>query len=466
VQAVDRVLAAAEQIEAVDRHAAQGERAERPEPQDAQPERERWAADAICWSGARVLGRGQPRRPRHDSSIDERTPRLRQLQRSSRLIDGLALGGRRALTAGSWADLVRSTGARYALGRLRSERAWRVLGSEWRDAIYREIWSDAATSVGAEMLALSSGFLETRRDGVSTRVWQQFVGLDDAVTLRLALDKPLVHRLLSAERVPVPAHAQMAFSDGLAALDFLARASGPVVVKPASGTGGGGGTTAGVSGAGQLARARMRAARFSPEVLIESQAPGAVYRVLFLDGELIDVLRHHPPRLTGDGRSRIVELIARENERRMAGRGRAGLTPLRVNLDTVLALERAGRRLSSVPPRGTTVVLQTVTNDNRVEDTETVRERLSTDVIDTARTAADAVGLRLAGVDVITADPTRPLAETGGVVTEVNGHPGLHHHYLVADPAHATDVAVPVLERLLEVADEKAQSKRTRGLSA
>ena len=387
-------------------------------------------------------------------------------QRSSRLIDGLSLAGRRALTLGAWADLVHSTGVRYTLSRLRSERGWRTLGAHWREAIYREIWGNAATSLGAEMLPLSSGFLEIRREGLSTRVWQQFVGLDDAVTLRLALDKPLVHRLLSAERVPVPAHSRMAFSDGRAALDFLARSGGPVVVKPASGTGGGGGTTADVSDARQLARARMRAARFSPEVLIESQAPGAVYRLLFLEGELIDVLRNHPPRLTGDGRSSVARLIARENERRMTGRGRAGLTPLRVNLDTALALERAGRSLATVLAAGTTVDLQTVTNDNRVEDTETVREPLANDVVDTARAAAEAVGLRLAGVDVITSDPTRPLAETGGVVAEVNGHPGLHHHYLVADPARATDVAVPVLERLLEVADEKAESKRTRGLSA
>jgi hypothetical protein len=60
-----------------------------------------------------------------------------------------------------------------------------------------------------------------------------------------------------------------------------------------------------------------------------------------------------------------------------------------------------------------------------------------------------AVGLRLAGVDVVTTDIGRPLVETGGVVTEVNGGPGLHHHYLVADRADATPVAVPVLEKLL-----------------
>ena len=63
--------------------------------------------------------------------------------------------------------------------------------------------------------------------------------------------------------------------------------------------------------------------------------------------------------------------------------------------------------------------------------------------------AAAAVGLRLAGVDVVTTDISRPLSETGGVVSEVNGGPGLHHHYLVADSARATPVAVPVLQKLI-----------------
>jgi cyanophycin synthetase len=59
------------------------------------------------------------------------------------------------------------------------------------------------------------------------------------------------------------------------------------------------------------------------------------------------------------------------------------------------------------------------------------------------------VGLRLAGVDVITPDASRPLEEAGGVVAEVNGTPGIHHHYHVADPANATRVAIPILGKVL-----------------
>jgi D-alanine-D-alanine ligase-like ATP-grasp enzyme len=57
--------------------------------------------------------------------------------------------------------------------------------------------------------------------------------------------------------------------------------------------------------------------------------------------------------------------------------------------------------------------------------------------------------VRLAGVDLITTDLTASLHATGGVIIEVNGGPGLHHHYHVADRAGATRVAIPILRRLL-----------------
>jgi cyanophycin synthetase len=64
--------------------------------------------------------------------------------------------------------------------------------------------------------------------------------------------------------------------------------------------------------------------------------------------------------------------------------------------------------------------------------------------------AVAATGLRLAGVDVVTPDVTAPLAQSGGVVLEVNGNPALHQHYQVADPESATRVCVPVLRRVFD----------------
>jgi cyanophycin synthetase len=122
---------------------------------------------------------------------------------------------------------------------------------------------------------------------------------------------------------------------------------------------------------------------------------------------------------------------------------------LRIDLDCILTLEAAGLTVRSVLPAGTTVPVKEVVNQNTIEDNETVREQIAEGLVDEARAAAELIGVRLAGVDVVTADLSRPLADSGGAILEVNCPPGLHFHYEVTDAANATRVAVPILQALL-----------------
>jgi D-alanine-D-alanine ligase-like ATP-grasp enzyme len=164
---------------------------------------------------------------------------------------------------------------------------------------------------------------------------------------------------------------------------------------------------------------------------------------------LLDVVRRLPPSVTGDGHSTIAELMEAESHRRIASHRDRVLSLLRPNLDCVLTLKRANLTLDSILPSGATVAVKTVNSRNRIEDNETVRE-MSDELVAEAAAAVDTVGLRLAGVDVITADPMTSLAASEGVIVEVNGTPGLHYHYDVADRAAATPVAVRILSELLE----------------
>jgi D-alanine-D-alanine ligase-like ATP-grasp enzyme len=352
--------------------------------------------------------------------------------------------GRRAAHA---LDLIGSTGVGYAWRRRGEEAAMARLRPEPEETLFRDIWARAAAEADADLEVLGGGFYAFRRAGATARVWRHVTPLDDAVTMRLALDKPRVQRLLSERGIPVPDWRELDAGDRSGALAF-ARA-GPCVVKPA-GQSGGSGVTAGVRGPRELRRALVRASRLDRRVIIERQAPGDVYRLLFLDGELLDVIRRRPPTLEGDGRSTVAELVAAENRRRMAARGRAGLTLLYVDLDAVLTLEREGLGLASVPDAGSRLKVKSVTSQNRVEDNETVRGGLADELVAEAARAVAALGLRLAGVDLMTPDPGLSLAAAGGAVIEVNGTPGLHYHYLVADPAGATAVASTVLRRMLE----------------
>ncbi len=224
-------------------------------------------------------------------------------------------------------------------------------------------------------------------------------------------------------------------------------------MKPADGFSGRG-MTCGVRTRRELAIAARRAAGYSSQVLVERMVLGASYRVLLLDGEVLDVIRRDPPGVRGDGRSTIAELIAAENRRRVAAGSQAGFARLELDLDLVLTLRRAGLRLRSVPPAGVEVKVKTAVSGNAAIENETVRSPVSPELLREAVAAAETLGVRLAGVDVITTDLSRPLAETGGAINEVNTLPTLLHHLYVADPAAAPRVAVPILRLLLANAEQ------------
>ena len=54
-------------------------------------------------------------------------------------------------------------------------------------------------------------------------MWRHWVPLDDAVTLRLALDKLAVHELLTAAGLPLPEHHEFDASQLDGAVEFLER---------------------------------------------------------------------------------------------------------------------------------------------------------------------------------------------------------------------------------------------------
>ena len=368
---------------------------------------------------------------------------------ATKLISKLGSAGRPGRELGVRLDVLRSTGVRYARQRRREEALLTALASDPRKSAYKVIWQRAADEVGAELRVIHGEFLELRAGDRAARVWRHWVPLDDAVTLRLALDKTAVHQILSQAGLPLPAHEEWDAAKLNGAVEFLERSPTPCVVKPTGGASGSGATT-GVRTRDQLLRARLRAARLSSRLLIEQQAEGDMYRLLFMEGELLDTVRRRPPRVTGDGRATIRELIAAENATRLDPAQPVSMPILRVDLDCLFTLEAAGLSLESVLPEGQTLAVKTVTSQNRIEDNETVREPIAPELVAQARRAAAQVGVRLAGVDLITPDLSRSLEESGGVIIEVNGTPGLHYHYQVADEANATPVAVPILRRLLE----------------
>ena len=317
-----------------------------------------------------------------------------------------------------------------------------------RVAFYDRAWREAAEEIGATFEPLGGGISEIALDEFRTRVVENTCAIDDPVTLALLADKALTYRILEAESIPVPPHATFSLKGIRRALDFLGQARGDCVVKPAAGTGGGRGVTTGVRLPWQLAKAAAAAAVYGEDLLIERHVRGDNYRLLFLDGRLVDAFVRRPPTVTGDGKSSVAALVRAANDERLRQGAGVSQVLLTVDLDMRRTLANQGLSLRSVPGRGQSVVLKQVVNENAGADNADAMDLLCAAVVDDCAGAVAALRVRLAGVDVITPDPSAPLADAGGVVLEVNAPPNFYYHY--HKRGGACLVALHVLKRLVE----------------
>ena len=317
---------------------------------------------------------------------------------------------------------------------------------------YHRMWQQAAEAVGAALEDIGSGFCRIQRGGRVTFVRGSDVMLDNHLLLKMAGNKPLMQKLLAERGYPVLPCRVFELADIDPALQFLAETGGPCVVKPAEGGAAGKGITTGIESEADLRKAAYWAAQFERRLLIEKQVPGHSYRLLYLRGEFIDAIRRDPPEVTGDGRSTVRTLIERENRARLsAAEDTLSLHPIVPDPDLSLTLRRQRLSLKSVPAAGQRVVVKTVVNQNSRLQNHTVRDEVHPHIMALGRELTRWLNIELAGIDIMTTDIAKPLAETGGIINEINTTPGLHHHYLISDPRKSVPVAEIILKHIFEV---------------
>ena len=338
---------------------------------------------------------------------------------------------------------------------LRYRNPRRKTSGKHQTEFYQQTWAEAARELGATWTRLGAQMSEITLDDARTRVYHNVTAIDDPVTLYVLHDKPLTHRILTAEKIAVPRHAAFTLKNVAPAVEFLKSSARDCVVKPAGGTGGGRGVTTGIQTPAHLARASAAAAVYSDELLIEEQIDGDNYRLLFLDGKLIDSFLRRLPTVTGDGRSTLRQLVDRENDNRLRTRSGISQVLIAIDLDMHRTLAKQGLSLRSVPAAGRNVTLKYVVNENSAADNTTATHLFCRSVLEDCTRAVKALGVRFAGIDIVTRDPSVPLAESGGVILEVNGTPNLYYHYKKKDGCFP--VAVHLLRAILPGAAIRAE---------
>lgn len=284
---------------------------------------------------------------------------------------------------------------------------------------------DAATDRGIPSIRLTEGNLVQLGYGARQhRIWTAETDQTSAIAECISRDKDLTKTLLSACGVPVPSGriADSAEDAWEAAIDIGL----PVVVKPSDGNHGRGVSTE-LMTREEIEAAFKLAEKEGSEVIVERYIRGDEHRLLVVGGRLAAAARGETVSLLADGCSSVRQLIDQQINTDPR-RGDAEAFPMdSINIDENAAVQfeikRQGYTADAIPPQGAKILIQR--NGNVAID---VTDLVHPDVATTVALAARIVGLDIAGVDLVAEDISRPLAEQGGAIVEINAGPGLLMH--------------------------------------
>lgn len=273
------------------------------------------------------------------------------------------------------------------------------------------------------------------------RIWTAETDATSAIAEGIASDKDMTKRLLGYCGVPTP-EGQVVES-AAEAWEAAQDIGLPVVVKPGDGNRGRGVST-NLNSQAEVEAAFKIAEEEGSEVIVEKFISGIEHRLLVIGGKLVAAARGEEAAVIGDGKQTIRALIETQINSDPR-RGTELVQPLElIDLDkkpqAVLQIQQQGYQPDDVPPAGTRVVV--LRNGNHTTD---VTHLVHPANAATAVLAAKIVGLDIAGVDIVAEDISRPLADQGGAIVEVNAGPSLLMHL-----KPAVGEAQPVGEAIVE----------------
>lgn len=258
------------------------------------------------------------------------------------------------------------------------------------------------------------------------RIWTAETDRTSGIAETIAQDKQLTRALLDNAGVPVPFGRPV--TDAADAWRAAEEIGPPVVVKPQFGNQGRGVATD-LRGRQQVINAYETARQESAHIVVEKFIPGADHRLLVVGGRLIAAASREPAQVIGNGHSTVAQLVAEANldPRRSDGHATAlSFISLDALARTVLAEQ--GLSAEAVPADGQKVLIRRNANLSTGGTAVDVTDRVHPEVAARAVEAAQAIGLDVAGVDVVALDIGRPLEEQSGAVVEINAGPGLRMH--------------------------------------
>jgi cyanophycin synthetase len=310
---------------------------------------------------------------------------------------------------------------------------------------HNELFTIAARNIGLQVRDLGSGMLTISDRRSSLFVSNTNFSFESLTAYLMCGDKRLTSTILEENGLSVPRFRYVRGRNVVAALAAFDAFAGPVVVKPNHGACGAG-VSVNVRSRRDFVSAYLRATYHCSDVIVEEFIAGNHWRITVMNGDLITAWQRLPAHVVGDGKHSIGQLIRIYNSGIRYRDGFSTAKPIIIDGSARRDLAVQGYALRSVLKKDEHAIVHLPCNSALGGRTLDVTGRIHDGFVEVAAHAAALLGAKLAGVDVIAGDITKPPCRGEFHINEVNTTPDLlSMNYTVTGEASAVRYAEKIL---------------------
>ncbi|MFD4928232.1 cyanophycin synthetase [Peribacillus butanolivorans] len=273
------------------------------------------------------------------------------------------------------------------------------------------------------------------------------------IAVENSCDKSLTKAILKGCSLPVP-EGEIAYSiEDI--FDSADRLGFPLVIKPYNGRQGQGVITH-IKNKDELFNVIHCLDSHVEKYIVERHFEGHDYRLLIVNGELTATSLRLPPYVIGNGKETLRRLIEKENLNSLRGDGHEKpMSKIPLTHTVTCYLEKSNRNLDTIPKQGELV--QVVGNANLSTGGKAidVTDQVHPTIRNMAIAAAKAIGLDIAGIDLICQDISKPFNHLKTAIIEVNAAPGIRMHHYPSE-GKKRDVGKAIVDYLFPTREEAA----------
>ncbi len=234
-------------------------------------------------------------------------------------------------------------------------------------------------------------------------------------------DKFKLAQRLEENNIPAPKARRVASLRG--AKKAFTELQKPLIIKPRLGSRGRH-TTTNIKTEAELIEAYRIGRQIALELVVEEHLFGSIHRATVINGKLVGFFQANPPRVTGDGKHSIKELIEIQNKNRPEKIGE-----IIISDDTISFIKRSGYELESILPAGITIDLTAKTGRFYGGYTKEMLPEIHPKLHKYLKKAGEVMEASIVGFDVIIPDPKQDPDEQRWGIIECNSLPFIDLHY-------------------------------------